>query len=152
MLGALVLNNVVRDVLTLTQDQVVAAATIYDTIVDVTSYSPTPVAGWTCVDGINVLPPSWQITRLAMRQRFTVTELLGIMTYVVANPSSIVAMLMTNLQVATFIDLSRSDTIAGVDLLTTIPAVSPYTGNLLTTGRATTILTTPPAQQEIYIP
>jgi hypothetical protein len=150
---ALILANQVRDVLNLTEDQIVAAGSIYDMVVDVSQMQTPPPpggTGWTCSDGQTVRPPGMLITRLAMRQRFTVTELLGIMAYVVANPSGIVAMLMQNLNVATFIDLTRSDTIGGIDLLTTIPAVSPYTGYLLTGARASVILSTPPSPQEAY--
>lgn len=145
MLVALILANVVRDVLPLTEDQIELAGGIYDIVLDVSQMTIPPTAGWT-FNGSGVVPPGMQITRLAMRQRLTVTELLGIMTYVVNNPASIVAMLMQNLQVATFIDLSRSDTIAGMTLLSQAPF------SLITPQRATAILTTPPSPLEVYIP
>jgi hypothetical protein len=144
MLVALVFNGKVSDVLDLTSEQLDAAGLIYGSVIDVSSATPTPAQGWTMDQNGSLNPPGWRVTRLAMRQRFTVTELLGIMTYVVNNPASIVAMLMQNLQVATFVDLQRSDTIAGITLLANAPF------NLITTERATTILTTPPNSQEIY--
>jgi hypothetical protein len=142
MLCALVRNNLVVDVLDLSLPQIDMVGNIYEAVIDVSAMSPQPQYGWT-FDGSNLLPPGWHITRLAMRQRFTVGELLGIMTYVNSNPNSIVAMLMQNLQLATFIDLQRSDTISGMGVLVSY--------GLLTSQRSTTILTTPPTIQEVYV-
>ena len=141
MLCALVRNNLVVDITDLSSSQIEAVGSIYSVVVDVSTYSPQPQIGWS-FDGSQFLPPGWRITRLAMRQRFTVTELLGIMNYAVTNPASIVAMLMQNLQVATFIDLQRSDTQAGLSVLVSY--------GLITSDRANTILTTPPTQLEVY--
>jgi hypothetical protein len=141
MLCALVRNNLVVDVTDLSESQIEIIGNIYQSVIDVSTMSPQPQIGWSWA-GSQLVPPGWRITRLAMRQRFTVSELLGIMGYVNTNPSSIVAMLMQNLQVATFVDLQRSDTIAGMQVLVGY--------SLLTSDRATVILTTPPTAQEVY--
>jgi len=80
------------------------------------------------------------ITKLAFRERFTTSELLGVYTAIPTYP--LLQIMIDNQAVSTFIDLSRSDTISGVDYLVSI--------GLLTLTRATTILTTPPSAMEIY--
>lgn len=143
MLCAIIHENLVKGVVDLTEEEIQIFGSMYESIVDVSGLIPIPQVGWS-FDGATITGTtvSRKITRLAMRQRFTVPELLGIMNYVASNPASIIAMLMQNLQVATFIDLSRSDTQAG------LAALVGY--GLITSPRATTILTTIPTQQEIY--
>jgi hypothetical protein len=66
--------------------------------------------------------------------------MLGILNYVGTNPSSLVALLMQRLGLATFIDLSRSDTQAGIGALAAF--------GLLTSARVTEIISTPPTATE----
>lgn len=147
MICALVQNNVVVSVSTIPDDGGASYAQIaqgYQAAIDVTGVSPPPQVGWIfngsslVSNGVN----STVITKLAMRERFTITELTYIMAAAATN-FTLQAML-GNQQVATFIDLSRSDTIAGVGYLVSL--------GLITSDRATTILTTPPTAAEVYIP
>lgn len=144
MLCALIQDNLVVAVGDFTDDQIQLFGPYFEQIIDVTGLTPIPGIGW-AFDGANIIGTnvSLKITKLAMRQRFTTAEMLGVMTYVNANPASVVAMLMGNLQVATFVDLSRSDTIAGINYL--------VSQSLLTSGRATAILTTIPTPYEVYV-
>lgn len=118
-------------------------ANIYPQVIDVTDYQPLPQIGWT-FDGQTIVGTnhSKKITKLAMRQRFTVSEMLGIMNAVSDPNKIIVRYLMDNLQVATFVDLARTDTQAGLQVLVQY--------GLLTQDRATAILTAPPTIMEIY--
>lgn len=144
MIVALIQNNLVYGVLQIDDpSQINLFGNIFEAVIDVTNLTPQPQIGW-AFDGVNISGTnvSVQITRLAMRQRFTTAELLGIMTYVNTNPASVVAILMQNLQVATFVDLARSDTQAGIGYLASL--------SLITSARATAILTTVPTAQELY--
>lgn len=143
MLVALIQNNLVTGVCDLTPDQISFFGSVFEQIIDVSQMTPQPQIGW-AFDGVNITGSSvsLKITKLAMRQRFTTAEMLGVMTYVNANPASVVAMLMGNLQVATYVDLSRSDTQAGIEYLVSV--------SLLTQLRATAILTTVPTPYELY--
>lgn len=136
-------NQVVGVVQIESYEQIQELGRVYGQIIDVTDYSPLPQIGWS-FDGQSVVgtSASKKITKLAMNQRFTVTEMLGLLTYVGANPASIVALLLQRLQIATFVDLSRSDTQAGVGVLVSY--------GLLTQQRATEILTGPVTVLEAY--
>lgn len=116
-------------------------ASIYSQVIDVSDVQPTPQIGWS-FDGTNIVgtSASKRITILAMRQRFTVSEMLAIMT--AAETTQIVRYLMKNLELATFVDLSRSDTQAGIGVLVSY--------GLITQERANIILTAPPALHEVY--
>jgi hypothetical protein len=143
MLCALIQNNLVCGVVDFTDEQINIFSSQFEQIVDISNLVPQPQIGW-AFDGSNIsgTAVSLKITRLAMRQRFTTGELLAIMTYVNANPASVVAILMQNLQVATYIDLSRSDTQAGIEYLASLA--------LVTSQRAGVILNTIPNASEIY--
>lgn len=144
MLCALIRSNIVQGVINLTEEEVLHFSNLYEYVIDVSNLVPVPQVGWG-FDGRNITntTTSRKITRLAMRQRFTVSELLGIMNYVVLNPASIVAMLMQNLQVSTYVDLMRSDTQAGLQVLVQY--------GLITQERALEIINTVPSQIELYI-
>ena len=136
-------NTVSGIVETPSEEQVNMLSSVYGQVIDITNYQPMPQLGWT-FDGQQIVgtSASKKITKLAMRQRFTTAEMLGLMSYVTQNPASVVAMLMQNLQVATFVDLARPDTQAGLSYL--------VAQNLLTSDRANTILNTPPSPLEVY--
>jgi hypothetical protein len=125
-------------------DEIQMFTKIYSQVIDITNVQPLPQIGWS-FDGQNIVgtSPSKKITKLAMNQRFTVPEMLGLLAYVEAQPASIVDLLLKRLEVATYIDLSRSDTQAGVGVLVQL--------GLITSERATVILTTPPNAYEAYI-
>lgn len=153
MLCALIKQNLVVGVADLTDDEIAYFGRLYQNIIDCTNLTPLPAIGW-AFDGANITGTniSRKITKLAMRNRFTTGELLGILAYITANPASVSAVLWSNLQVATFVDLSRSDTIGGVQYLTTVLQVGSLTNYLLTGARSNTILTTVPAILELYSP
>ena len=148
MILAIVNNNVVTSVVTIPDDGVsfVPYAQSCQIAIDVTNINPTPQVGWIFNGGhlINNAPPvnPMLITKLAMLQRLTVPERLGILTYVANNPSSVPAILMQNIMVAIYVDLNRPDTQAGINYLVNF--------GLLTSDRATQILTTAPTALEIY--
>lgn len=118
-------------------------ASVYAQVIDITDSQPLAQIGWS-FDGQTVAgtSASKKITRLAMNQRFQVAEMLGLLAYVNANPNSIVALLLQRLQISTFVDLSRSDTQAGVGVLVSL--------GLLTSERASVILNTAPTVLEVY--
>jgi len=93
----------------------------------------------------------WKITKLAFRNRFTSNEKIAIEIAGLDNPQAsmqargLAASLrasQADLTVATFIDLKRPDTRAGVQQLEAF--------GLLGTGRALIILDTPPTEDELY--
>jgi hypothetical protein len=123
-----------------------ALAAQYQIVIDITNMLPQPQIGWT-FDGRNLISngiTTTQITKLAFRERFTSTELIGIIaaSMQATQTGYTLQMMLQNQTIATYIDLSRSDTIAGVGLLVSL--------GLITSARANTILTTPPTAMEIY--
>jgi hypothetical protein len=85
-----------------------------------------------------------KITVLALRNRFTTTEKVTIDMASIDNPAGTMQqrqlaaslrVMMADLSVATFVDLSRPDTIAGIQMLETY--------GIIGVGRANTILTAP---------
>jgi hypothetical protein len=96
-----------------------------------TEYAPPPV------------PPVMKITVLALRNRFTQVEKITIDMASIDNPAAPIQarqlaaslrVMMSDLNVATFVDLSRPDTMAGIQALETYGIIGP--------GRANEILTT----------
>ena len=148
MILAIVNNNTVTSVVTIPDDGVsfIPYAQTCQIAIDITNMNPQPQVGWIFNGGhlINNLPPTVPmiITKLAMLQRFTVSERLGILAYVNANPASIPAVLLQNILVTTYVDLNRADTQAGISYLVNF--------GLLTSDRANQILTTPPTAYETY--
>ena len=109
--------------------------------IDITDSNPQPEIGWILQGSRLVgLPVSTRITRLAMRQRFRISELIALET--AAQTDMFIKVLMGNLAVSTFIALQRPDTIAAVNTLAEL--------GYITTERATEILTTPPTALELY--
>lgn len=154
MIVAVVNDFVVTSIVTVTDPSVdggaayKAIAQVAQAAIDITNTLPQPQVGWT-FNGSTLISNGTSttvVTKLAFRERFTPTELIGIIAASMAATQTgyTLQMLMQNQMAATYVDLSRSDTIAGVDLLVSL--------GLLTSARATTILTTPPSSQEIYIP
>lgn len=102
-------------------------------------------------DGSIATDQSWHITKLAFRQRFTSAEKAAIEIAALDNPAApmeqraLAATLRANqqdIQAATYIDLKRTDTRAGVMVLESY--------GLIGAGRALVILDTPPTPDEIY--
>jgi hypothetical protein len=96
------------------------------------------------------LPPV-RITKLAFRNRFTQAEKVAIEIAALDNPaasmqvraqSAALRSSQLDVQAAQFIDLTRADTRAGVQML--------ETAGLLAAGRAAVILDTPPTETEVW--
>lgn len=86
------------------------------------------------------LENDYKITRLALRQRFTFSERVTIET--AAETDAAVRVMLKDQDSATFIDLSRQDTIDGVNMLAS--------KGLITEARASEILTAPVQEIERY--
>jgi len=93
----------------------------------------------------------WTITKLAFRNRFTQAEKVAIEIAALDDPeaamqqramSAALRASQEDVAVAQFIDLTRADTRAGVQML--------ETAGLLAVGRALTILDTPPTETEVW--
>jgi hypothetical protein len=84
-------------------------------------------------------PVGTKITRLAMRNRFTFAEKVAIET--AAQSSASIKVYLDDLAASTFVDLSRPDTQAGVQLL--------ESEGIIATGRASEILTNPVTADEV---
>jgi len=146
MTYALIKNNVVVSIEVLTADVAASLRSQY-TVMSVDGITPAPQVGWTLSNGVLSGPPpvqSWIITKLALRERFTMPELMGIEAASVGTSTEALELqaLMDNLMVASYIDLQRPDTQAGIQALVAF--------GLLTQSRANAILTTPPAASELY--
>lgn len=139
MIVAIVNDNVVTEIKTINPEDY--SSLICQIAVDITDSSPVPEVGWK-FDGSKLIgtPTSSKITRLAMRQRFTTSEMLAI--YTAAKTNVFFQLLLDNLSVATFIDLQRPDTIQGIMAL--------VQSGILTAERANEILTKTPTYLEIY--
>lgn len=78
-------------------------------------------------------PEDWQVTKLAFLQRFTLEERMRV--YAAAGTDLVVADFLRMVELATFIDMAREDTVQGVGYL--------VTKDYLSAERAHTILTAP---------
>ena len=96
-------------------------------------------------------PPARHITKLAFRNRFTQAEKVAIEIAALDDPeatmqqramSAALRASQEDVAVAQFIDLTRADTRAGVQML--------ETAGLLAAGRALAILDTPPTETEVW--
>lgn len=125
--------------------------------IDIADMSPRPAPGWG-YDGQAFTPPAEQptpslgtrITRLAFRQRLGQAALIGIELASIHNPAAsaqaqqLAAMLrvmQADLISATYVDLSRADTRAGVQQLEAAGLIPP--------GHAAVVLDTPVSAVEV---
>lgn len=141
MLCALIQDNLVIGIVDMNDGLIQSIDSMFQQIIDVSSMVPQPQIGWS-FDGTNILGStvSVKITKLAMRQRFTFTELCALTS---ASETSLpVKVLLDNLSVATYIDLSRTDTRGGINLIAS--------AGLITQLRADAILNTMPRVEEVY--
>lgn len=145
---AIVNDWVITNILEIDDSEYQKYATSCQIAPDITNLTPQPQIGW-IFDGANLNPPPgyvspMQITKLAFRERFTTPELLGILSAASGTTTEalMLQMMMQNQSLATYIDLTRTDTIAGVEFL--------VSEGLLTSTRANQILTNPPSSIEIY--
>lgn len=146
MFCALVQDNKVVDRKDLTEEQIQEHSYKYQIVFVIDGLDPQPQVGWDLVGNIlvnplgDMNPKSIKITKLALINRFTNTE-FGIY---LANLSSSIQLqvLDKKLFAATYIDLKRADTIAGIQALA-------YFG-LISSSRANEILTAPAKEEELY--
>ena len=147
MLLAIVNNDIVTSVVTILDESLYSEhAQSAQAAIDITDSTPQPQVGWmfngsTLTPPANYVAPVRTITKLAFRQRFTFTELIMIETASQTNVA--LRVLKDNLNVATYIDLSRTDTIQAIGMLTA--------AGLITADRANVILTAPPSSSELYL-
>ena len=142
MICAIVNNGVVEQVREVTQEEFdQGIANKHQAVLSLVDMLPQPQVGWV-FNGSTLSPPavSMKISKLALRQRFTTSELVAVKVASATNP--VIAVILDNLQVSTYIDLGRSEVAQALGYL--------VTQGLLTSERMTTILTTPPTYQEIY--
>lgn len=140
------------------ENMIVGAPGDFPDAIDVTEANPRPAPGW-MFDGeafsapveSEPSPPTRRVTRLAFDNRFTQDERIGIDMASIDNPQASYAQrqlqaalrdMRRQVNNATFIDLDRLDTRAGVQQLENI--------GLLATGRAAEILDNPVQQAEAY--
>ena len=139
---ALIQDFEIKYIIDINESEIDNYARRYQAVFDLTGFDPLPLVG-AKFDGKTILNPPPQtkrITKLAMRQRFTIPELVAILTASKTDP--MVEVLLGNMQVATFIDLSRTDTIQGLGYLVSV--------GLLTAGRMGEILNNPIQAIEKY--
>jgi hypothetical protein len=139
MIVAIVNDNVVTEVKTVSEEEY--SYLKCQLAIDVTTQNPQPQVGWT-FNGTELVgvATSMIITRLAMRSRFTVTELMAV--YTASQSNVFFKVLLDNLSVATFIDLSRPDTIQGMNSL--------WQYGVISKERINEILTKKPTAEEAY--
>lgn len=137
----------------------------FPSAMDVTDRFPCPGPGWAydattdvftapAIEPAPAPPPAPRhITRLAFRSRFTQSELVNMEIAALDVPTAVMAdrqkaanlrVMLANLQAATYIDLDRPDTRAGVQQL--------ETGGLIGAGRAAIILDATVSANERYVP
>lgn len=130
---ALIQESKVKELREVSAEDFHSYATIYEAVVDIADYDPAPEIGWV-YDGKSLVNPhnnmSKKITRLALRNRFTMAELAGI--YTAAKSNVLFQIYLDSLASATFIDLARADTIGNLKQLAAL--------NLLTETRVNEIL------------
>ena len=148
MLCALLKNNIVVEVKDLSGEELslIEQSNEYQQLVDISNDNPSPCVGW-IFNGSQIIPPvgitakkSMILTKLALRQRMTIQELIAIYTAKASNP--VISILLDNLSAASYIDLERPDTISGTMYL--------VSQGLLTLQRAQEILNTPASASELY--
>lgn len=131
----------------------------YPGAIDVTDLNPRPQPGWLRQNGTFVAPPApppqslgSKITRLALRERIGQPALVAIELASVHNPAANqqaqafaaqLRVLTENVRIATFIDLSRADTRAGIQAL--------ETAGLIPQGAAAQILDAPVQAVEVPV-
>ena len=139
---AIINNNIITDIKEVTEEQCSELGRTNQILIDITEIYPQPEIGWT-FDGINLLSNgniSWKITRLALRNRLTLSELIAF--YTLCQSNIVYQIMLDNLKTTTYIDLKRLDTQAGINAL--------VEAGVLTSERANTILNTEPTSIEIY--
>lgn len=145
MQHAIIQNQKVVSVLDLlTDDAVQSIARTYEQVINVEGMSPMPLIGWNYVNGVFFadVEQSKKITRLAFRNRFTSQEKLNLYGALSTPQGVMLKIYLDDLALASYVDLERADTIAGVQLLEQI--------GIIGTGRSEVILNTPISDVEKF--
>lgn len=142
---AFIKNNVVVEVKKDPEEIVLQLLGSTHQIIDITNMVPKPDVNWTYEGQTLVAPAGYvisdmRITKLGFRQRFTLSEMGAVYTALASNVT--LKILIDNMAMATYVDLTRSDTIQGVYYVASL--------GLITMERAQQILTTPPSAHEHY--
>ena len=140
MIYAIINSNVVESIVTNPAPDVFRNNQI---VIDITDIYPVPEVGWTFTGNKLAGPvatPNWKITKLALRNRFTLAEMAGF--YTAAANNVLFKILLDNLSVATFVDLTRPDTIQAMYAL--------VSAGVLTSDRASAVLTVIPQAIELW--
>lgn len=142
MIIACVDNNVVVEIDTIDPSEYQTYAQAHQIVLDITDIQPAPQVGWIFNGSILVSNGSfnWKITRLGFRERFQLSELMALYTAMSSNP--VLQIMQDNEMAAQYIDLSSVVTQSAVGYLVSL--------GIITSDRATAILTTPPAPLEVY--
>lgn len=146
MICALVQDYHVVDVRDLSPEEIISLSKEYQNVIDVSDLSIYPTSGckWTGSSFVDAsggaLVKSSKITRLGIRQRFSLQEMNQI--YSKKASDVMLQILVDNLNVATYIDLGRADTIQSIQYL--------VAANILTSQRANEILNNPVLPHEQY--
>ncbi len=122
---ALIQDFEVKYVIDIDESEIDNYARRFQAVFDLAGFDPLPAVG-AKFDGktiTNPPPQTKRITKLAMRQRFTIPELIAILTASKTDP--MVEVLLGNMQVATFIDLARTDTVQGIGYLAQQGLITP---------------------------
>lgn len=147
----MLMNNTIVETKNIEPEELLFYARKFELVIDISQMTPTPQVGWLWDESNKVfvvpndLNPSRIITRLAFLNRLTDTELQNILT--ISRGTTPLAVpfesYLIKLQAASFVDLARADTIAGVQFLAN-PMVQAITGiTVLTSQRVIEILTNP---------
>jgi hypothetical protein len=144
---ALLKDGVVFSIVTAsTEEEVQSLASKHESVIGLDGLDPMPEIGWK-LEGNVLVPgpgqsavPSMKLTKLAFRNRLTTQELLTL--YGMLNENTMLRIIQDNLNVATYVDLTRPDTQAAVGYLMQL--------GILTVPRMQAILGTPPTEIEKY--
>lgn len=123
----------------------------FDLMIDVQNYTSIPQIGWEYIPELDKFNygqlnsiPSVKITKLSFRNRFTDSEKAAIKAASL-QPNNLGYLLSTRMddqRDATYIDLCRPDTIAGLQAFVSL--------GFIMQSRMDIILNTPPTYEEIY--
>lgn len=143
-------DNIVVAVLNIDSDEEYQSySSRFQNLIDVSGQIPQPKLGWhlkgnAIVESLDSAIPC-KITKLAFRSRFTQAEKAGMEAFAAQSNAYAYALraAMGDQRDATFIDLSRQDTISGISQLVSM--------GLLTEIRANEILNNPVTEVERYL-
>lgn len=124
MIVALIQDFTVQAIQDLSEDQILQIGGRYQAVIDVSAYNPQPPVGslWNGRDGFtnqngSPLTLSRIITKLAFRNRISMQEKANMYAAMGTPQGVALKVYVDDLAAATFVDLTRADTIGGVQAL-----------------------------------